>query len=76
MLLARYPNVAVVESHLRRIYDAFGARRLLWGTDDTRLPVPYRDAVRHAREGMAFLSASDRAWVLGRACAEWVGWAL
>jgi len=23
---------------------------------------------------MSFLSAGDREWVAGRACAEWVGW--
>lgn len=67
---------ANVDKHLKRIHEAFGARRMLWGTDYTRLPVPYRDAARHAREGMPFLSASDREWVVGRACAEWVGWKL
>ncbi len=68
-----FPGLA---RHLRRVYDAFGPRRMLWGTDYSRLPVPYRDAVRHVREGLDFLSAEDRAWVLGRACAEWVGWPL
>jgi len=63
-----------LDRHLRRIYDAFGARRMLWGTDYSRLPVPYRDAVRHAREGIDFLTAEDREWILGRACADWVGW--
>jgi predicted TIM-barrel fold metal-dependent hydrolase len=60
--------------HLRRVYDAFGPRRMLWGTDYSRLPVPYRDAVRHLKEGVDFLTADDRSWILGRACAEWVGW--
>jgi len=63
-----------LDRYLQRIHEAFGARRMLWGTDYTRLPVPYRDAVRHVREGMSFLSAGDREWVAGRACAEWVGW--
>lgn len=63
-----------LDKHLRRIYDAFSARRMLWGTDYSRLPVPYRDAVRHAREGIDFLTAEDREWILGRACADWVGW--
>lgn len=60
--------------HLRRVYDAFGPRRMLWGTDYSRLPVPYREAVRHIKEGLDFLSRDDRDWILGRACAEWVGW--
>jgi L-fuconolactonase len=62
--------------HLRRVHQAFGARRMLWGTDYSRLPVPYRDAVRHATEGLDFLGADERAWVIGRACSEWVGWPL
>jgi L-fuconolactonase len=70
-----YP-FANLDKHLRRIHEAFGARRMLWGTDYTRLPVPYREAVRHAREGMPFLGAADREWVVGRACAEWLGWSL
>jgi predicted TIM-barrel fold metal-dependent hydrolase len=54
-----------LDKYLRRIHEAFGARRMLWGTDYTRLTVSYRDAVRHIREGMDFLGAADR---------EWVGW--
>lgn len=65
-----------LEAPLRRVWEAFGARRMLWGTDYSRLPVPYRDAVRHAREGMTFLSPAEREWVLGRACAEWIDWPL
>ena len=68
-----YPGL---DRHLRRVYDAFGPKRMLWGTDYSRLPVPYRDAVRHAREGIGFLTAEDREWILGGACAEWVGWKL
>ncbi|OLC17310.1 MAG: hypothetical protein AUH29_02385 [Candidatus Rokubacteria bacterium 13_1_40CM_69_27] len=62
--------------HIRRVWEAFGPRRMLWGTDYSRLPVPYRDAVRHVREGLDFLSKDDREWIMGRACAEWVGWRL
>jgi predicted TIM-barrel fold metal-dependent hydrolase len=68
-----FPTLA---RHIRRVYDAFGPRRMLWGTDYSRLPVPYREAVRHVREGIDFLTKDDREWVLGRACAEWVGWKL
>jgi predicted TIM-barrel fold metal-dependent hydrolase len=60
--------------HLRRVYNAFGPRRMLWGTDYSRLPVPYREAVRHLQDGVDFLTKDDREWILGRACAEWVGW--
>jgi len=63
-----------VQPYLRRIYEAFGARRLLWGSDLTRLPVPYRDCLDLFRVALDFLSAEDRAWILGRAAAEVLGW--
>lgn len=62
--------------HIRRVYDAFGPRRMLWGTDYSRLPVPYRDALRLFTEGLGFPTAEDREWILGRAAAEWTGWNL
>jgi L-fuconolactonase len=68
-----FPGLA---RHLRRVHEAFGPRRMLWGTDYSRLPVPYRDAVRHLTEGVDFLTREDLEWIMGRACAEWVGWPL
>lgn len=60
--------------HVRRVRDAFGPRRMLWGTDYSRLPVPYRDALRLFAEGLDFLTADDRSWILGRASLEWLQW--
>jgi predicted TIM-barrel fold metal-dependent hydrolase len=68
-----YP-FAGLHKHLRRIYDAFGAPRMLWGSDYSRLPVPYEDNVRLFTEALDFLSREDREWVMGRATATWVGW--
>jgi predicted TIM-barrel fold metal-dependent hydrolase len=61
---------------LRRVYDAFGARRMLWGTDYSRLPCPYRQAITHFTEELDFLSREDKEWIMGRATAEWLGWPL
>lgn len=61
---------------IRRVCDAFGPRRMLWGTDYSRLPVPYRDAVRLFTEAVDFLTPADREWVMGRTAAEWLGWRL
>lgn len=60
--------------HIRRVYDAFGPRRMLWGTDYSRLPCPYRQAVTLFTEELGFLSPEDREWIMGRAAAEWLGW--
>ncbi|MBI4587615.1 MAG: amidohydrolase [Candidatus Rokubacteria bacterium] len=62
--------------HIRRVYDAFGPRRMLWGTDYSRLPCPYRQAITLFTEALDFLSAEDKEWIMGRAAAEWLGWPL
>ena len=68
-----YP-FADIEPYLRQIYDAFGARRLMWGADFSRLTSTYSECLEHFRSGLAFLSDDDKEWVLGRALAETLGW--
>ncbi|MBI3965312.1 MAG: amidohydrolase [Chloroflexi bacterium] len=51
---------------LRRVYDAFGPQRMLWGTDYSRMRVPYRQAVDHFLEAVDFLSADDLEWIMGK----------
>lgn len=60
---------------LARIFDAFGIDRCLWGTDWTRATalVSYEEAVRAFVESDR-LSDSDRAMLLGGACARVYGW--
>jgi L-fuconolactonase len=67
-----YPFPSLADP-VRRVVDAFGARRVFWGSELTRLPVPYADAIRHITEGLDFLSEDDRAWILGRGAREWLG---
>ena len=59
--------------YLHRIFDAFGPRRLMWGSDLTRLPCTYGECVRHAEE-LPFLTAEDRDWIMGRTAAELLHW--
>jgi predicted TIM-barrel fold metal-dependent hydrolase len=68
-----YPH-ADIQPFLRRIYDAFGARRMFWGADITRLQGSYEDCVRLFRAGQDYLSAEDREWILGKALAMSLGW--
>ena len=63
-----------VHPHIRRVYDAFGPRRMFWGTDWTRLPCPWRQAVTLFTEELAWLSAGDKEWIMGRGLSEWLGW--
>ena len=59
-----------------RAYEAFGARRLMWGSD-----CPYQVQEETYEEGLALVrdwdgwqSAEDREWVLGGAAEEPLWW--
>ena len=61
-------------TRVRRVYDAYGPRRMFWGSDLTRLQGNYTDCLRLFRDEMDFLSAEDREWILGKAIAECLPW--
>ena len=63
-----------VHQHIRRVHDAFGPRRMFWGTDWTRLPCPWRQAVTLFTEELPWLPAGDKPWIMGQAICEWLGW--
>jgi predicted TIM-barrel fold metal-dependent hydrolase len=60
---------------LARVFDAWGLDRCLWGTDWTRAAavVNYEQAVTPFKE-TSRLSASDKAMLMGGACAKAYGW--
>jgi L-fuconolactonase len=60
--------------YLRRVFDAFGPRRMFWGTDFTRLPCTYRQAVTQFTEDIPWLKGDDLEWVMGKGICEWLGW--
>jgi L-fuconolactonase len=68
-----YPY-ADIHPHLRRLYEAFGPRRLMWGTDLTRLRGTYRECLLLFQEALTFLSADDREWILGKTVAATLDW--
>jgi predicted TIM-barrel fold metal-dependent hydrolase len=63
-----------LHDHLRRAYDAFGPKRLFWGTDLSRSPIAYRQHVTMFIDEIPWLSASDKEWIMGRGVCEWIGW--
>ena len=70
-----YPHTSV-HAHLRKVLDAFGPKRVFWGTDMTKLaPGSYRQSVTMVTEEMPWLSDEDKAWLMGRGICEWLGWA-
>ena len=68
-----YPY-ADIHPQLKRIYEAWGPRRMMWGSDITRQRGSYRDSVRLFSEALNFLEPADREWILGRTLAEVLRW--
>jgi predicted TIM-barrel fold metal-dependent hydrolase len=68
-----YPYVGL-RPYLKRVFDAFGPKRMFWGTDQTRSPIKYREGIALFTEHMPFLGASDLEWIMGRGVCEWLGW--
>ena len=60
--------------YLRQVYDAFGPKRIFWGTDFSRLTCTYREAITLFTEELPWLSADDKEWIMGRAICEWLEW--
>lgn len=88
--LAKHPNIAVkvtggpqyvtdgypfasLQPRYRAIYDAFGPKRMFWGTDITRMPCTWKECVSSFAE-QSWLSEADKALIMGRAMADWIGW--
>ncbi|MEP6715790.1 MAG: amidohydrolase family protein [Terriglobia bacterium] len=60
-----YPDALV---QVKRLYDKFGPKRLMWGTDwPVSLPkLRYAQAVELFRDHLDFLTPTDREWILGK----------
>jgi predicted TIM-barrel fold metal-dependent hydrolase len=59
---------------IRAMRDAFGAERLLWGSDKTRLVWPYEDNIRLFTHALDFLTSTEREWIVGKSASHWCGW--
>ena len=65
-----FPNL---HAPIRAIYDAFGADRMIWGSDVTRLSCSYRENIRLFTEALDFLTATDREKIMARNLTDWCG---
>ena len=68
-----YPHTSL-HPYLRRVHQAFGPKRMFWGSDLSRLRGPYRQCVTMFTEGMDWLPQQDLEWIMGRGLCEWLGW--
>jgi len=66
-----YPGL---RPYVRRVFDAFGPRRMFWGTDQTRSPIGYAEGIALFTRHMPFLGPADLEWIMGRGLCEWLGW--
>lgn len=66
-----FPSLA---PRIARIVETFGPHRCFWGTDLSRLPHPYSEAVRHFLEELPFLSHQDKQLIMGDALLSWLRW--
>jgi L-fuconolactonase len=58
-----------------RVVDAFGHTRVFWGSDLTRLPCSYREALDMIRLALD-LTPTERRWILGQGLLRWLKWRL
>lgn len=63
-----------IHDYIRQVFEAFGPDRCFWGTDLTRMPVPYRQCVTMFTEEMPWLKGKDLERVMGGAIVDWLGW--
>jgi len=63
-----------LQPFIKRIFDTYGPRRLLWGSDLSRLKCSYRECLDQFRMSLDFLSAEDKEWILGKTLAVVLNW--
>jgi predicted TIM-barrel fold metal-dependent hydrolase len=64
----------ILQSYLRQVFDAFGPKRMFWGSDISRLRHPYRQLITLFTEELAWLGEDDKARIMGRGLCEWLNW--
>ncbi|MBB6191912.1 putative TIM-barrel fold metal-dependent hydrolase [Sphingobium wenxiniae] len=65
---------ADVAPYVERLFQRFGAERLFWGSDLSRLPCPYPLLVETFRSGFSWLRGRDRDLVMGGGIRAWLDW--
>jgi predicted TIM-barrel fold metal-dependent hydrolase len=65
-----------LHDHLRRLFEAFGPKRMFWGTDLTRMACTYYECIHMFTDHLPWLRGEDLDWVMGKGVCEWLGWEL
>lgn len=64
----------ILHGYLRQVFDAFGPKRMFWGSDISRVRHTYRQMITLFAEELAWLGEDDKAWIMGRGLCEWLNW--
>jgi L-fuconolactonase len=64
----------ILHGYLRQVFDAFGQKRVFWGSDLSRVRHPYRQMITLFTEELAWLGENDKSWIMGRGLCEWLNW--
>jgi L-fuconolactonase len=73
-LLGAEDSLEILVPYVRRVVDAFGANRCMWGSDISRLPRPYVEWVEAGKAGLGCLSDEETSQVMGESLAAWLDW--
>lgn len=63
-----------LQAPLQQVFQAFGADRVMWGSDLSRLHHPYRQCVEHFTTHLPFLSSSEVEKVMGQNILRLLEW--
>jgi predicted TIM-barrel fold metal-dependent hydrolase len=63
-----------LHGYIRQVVDTFGPHRTFWGTDWTRLPCTWREAITLFTEELPWLRGEDLELVMGQAICDWLEW--
>ena len=63
-----------LEEPLKRIFDAYGSERVIWGSDLSRLHHPYHQCVSHFCETLPGLTPTELAGVMGGNISRLLNW--
>ena len=65
-----------IHKYLKQIFDAFGPRRMFWGTDITRMPCSWKQCITMFTEELPWLKGNDLELVMGKGLCDFIKWNL
>ena len=68
-----YPYVNL-HPYLKQLFESYGAERLFWGSDLSRLPCSYRVCINLFLNELPWLSRQDIKAIMGQSLCSWLDW--